>query len=145
MNESLKLLYDKLHDSQMKHTYYLLGVDVVAVGFVITSNPIIILKVENIFLFITMLLLSISFLLGCRYIEYVNSSLYSNSELIQIENGKPVKGLEIPEYRMAAIEGIRQALENNSNKANKLARWQSRTMLIGFFMYFVNIIYISNT
>ena len=145
MNEDVKLLFDKLHESQMKYTYYLLGVDVVAIGFVITSNPVIVIEMKNIFLFITMLLLSISFLFGCRYIEYINSFLYSNSELIQIENGKRVEGLEYPAYRMAAIDGIKKALEKNSERANKIGKWQTKTMLLGFLMYFVNIIYLSNT
>ena len=77
----------------------------------------------------------LSFFFGCRHLAYVSSTLYANAELLRVEGGQhPDVGMH-PQIIAAASEGIRQATEDNSNRANRLGHMQFRFLIIGAMLY----------
>ena len=77
----------------------------------------------------------LSFYFGCRHLAYVNSSLYSNAELLKIEAGHhPEIGTHV-QLMAAASQGIRSALESNANRANRLGHMQFRFLIAGAVLY----------
>jgi hypothetical protein len=140
MSEEINIVYQKLHEAQEKYTYYILGIDVVVIGFIIANNQIIKLIIQNIPLGISIILLSLSFLFGMRQIEYVNSTIYANMELLKIKAGIHPDVPRQREYIDAASDGVKMAIENNSNKIQRLGNWQGRLLILGLLAYFTSII-----
>ena len=140
MSDKSDIIYAKLHESQERYTYYILGLTVVAIGFIIVNNQIIELNLLYLPLGISLLLLSISFLFGLKHIEYKNSVLYANFELLKVEAGEHEDLPMDIQYIKAASDGIRSAIRKNINRAQTFGKWQNIIMIIGFLSYFVFII-----
>lgn len=76
-----------------------------------------------------------SFFCGCRHLEYVNSTLYANAALLTIESGQHPEFGNHPQSIQAASEGVRQAIEQNAESANRLGHWQFRFLIAGAVFY----------
>ena len=57
----------------------------------------------------------LSFFFGCRHLAYVSSGLYANAKLLKIERGAHLEVGQHPQIVAAASEGIRSAVEFNSD------------------------------
>ena len=124
-----------LRDSQSKYTYFLLASAGAAVGFALNQTKESVLAVSQVPLGIAVLLWGVSFYFGCRYIQYVNSYLYANAELLLIESGQHSAVGSHPERIAESSGGTRNAMESKSDFANELSKLQFTTLVAGAAFY----------
>ena len=136
MSETSNMLYRAHHESQEKYTYYLLGLTAVGICFIIVNNQSISINLSYIPLGLSVVLLSVSFLCGLRHLEYVDSIMYSNIDLIKVQEVWKSTSQINPLVVKTFVDGIKEAMEKNSKKAQGFSRWQSRTMILGMLVYF---------
>jgi hypothetical protein len=134
-SEAQREVFRVLRESQSKYTYFLLAAAGAAIGFALTQTQGEGLACSQVPLGFAVFLWGSSFFCGCRHLAYVNSTLYANSALLKIESGQHPEVGNHPEYMQAASEGIRQAIGQNSETANRLGHWQFRTLIAGAIFY----------
>ena len=78
-----------------------------------------------------------SFLWGCRHIAYVSATLHANAGLLTVQSGNHPQVGHHPQLMQVAVDGIREAAENNSNKAGTAGRRQFRSFILGCGMFLV--------
>ncbi len=124
-------MHRQLRTAQDKHTYFLLAVTAAAVAYAIklTSNSTI--SFSMIPLAVAVLCWGISFFCGCHQLKYLSSSLYANYELLRVQKKEHPQCGSDPEIIAAASEGIKQAIESNSNKITFYANLQFRLLIAG--------------
>ena len=136
-NENLREIYRNLQKSQDKYIYFILAATIASIGFTITQTQNIIFSRSLIPLGISILCWGFSFFFGCRNREYYNSILYANFDLLNIQLGNHSVTDSHPQKIQAASEGIMQAIQKNSDKANRLAHLQMATFILGALFYLV--------
>lgn len=124
-----------LREYQSKYTYFLLAAAGASIGFSLTQTQGVILSWSQVPLGIAVFCWGVSFFCGCRHLEYVSSTLYANSEMLDVEAGKHREVGNHPQMIHAASEGIRQAIENNINAASALGQRQFRFLILGACLY----------
>lgn len=78
----------------------------------------------------------LSFFFGTRNVEYENSNLFANYDLVRILGGAhPDLAGRHPDFQKAAASGISEAMELNAKSAGKFARWQFRLLVLGALFY----------
>lgn len=135
INEAQRDLFRILRESQNRYTYFLLAAAGAAIGFSLSQTHGSALDWHHISLAAAVALWAGSFFSGCRYLAYVNSTLYSNGELLRIQSGQHPEVGTHPAYVAAASEGLRKALESNSEAANWWGHWQFRLLAAGAGCY----------
>jgi len=133
--ENIREVHRQLRVSQDKYTYFILAVAGAAVALAIRETHGTAITWPPSLVGLAVLSWGISFFYGCRHLEYVNSTLYANADLLKVQNGIHPQYNTSPEIALAAVEGIRDAVESNSKKAGRLARWQFRLLVIGALFY----------
>lgn len=129
-SDTARALYTAHRTAQDKYTYFLLAAAGAAIGFAVTRTGDVRLAWSQVPLALAIAAWGLSFFFGCRYIGYVQSTLYANNELLRVQEGRhPLAGAH-PHAIAAASEGIRNAVESNNKKASFLGRLQFN-MLIG--------------
>lgn len=136
-DENLREIYRTLQKSQDKYTYFILAATIASIGFTITQTQNIIFNLSLIPLGVSILCWGFSFFFGCRNREYYNSTLYANYELLKVQKGDHPEIGSHPQKIQAASEGIMQAIQNNSDKANRLGHLQMKTFIMGALFYLV--------
>ena len=120
---------------QDKYTYFILAAAASAIAFAVNRTQEATVDYIMIPLGAAVLCWGFSFYFGCRHLRYVGSNLYANMGLLKVEKGI-YPGVGTDAQRMqAAIEGIKIAMESNSNKANRLSIWQFRLLIAGALFY----------
>lgn len=127
LQEKYLELYKRLNDSQQKYVYFILGINVAAIGFLIQF----ILKTEkalvfDLFILIPISSFGVSFFLGCKYI--LNTFIHIKA------NMKLFKG--IGDNYQKSIDNANETMEN----INKIAYKQFNNMfnfLIGGVITFI--------
>ena len=120
MSEEINEVFRALRESQNKYTYFLLAAAGAAIALAVDQTHVAALAWSQVPLALSVLSWALSFLFGCRHIAYVNSTLYANSEYLQVISGLHPELADIhPQLVSAAKEGIRDAMEHNSNCANR--------------------------
>lgn len=135
--ENLRELYKQSRSTQDKFTYFLLAVSASAIAFSVQQVSDRTFGYSLIPLGVALLLWGISFYCGCLNIKYVCSNIYANFELVKIEAGQSDQVPNHPQYREAATEGIKSAVESNSNKINRYANLQFKILILGAIFYIV--------
>lgn len=130
MDEVLKEVYHMFYDSQQKYVYFIEGVDIAAIGFAITRSENLKLNNTQILLGIGVLCWGLSFLFGCWNREYFVYTLYSNIELIRIQDGMDLNVQNPIDIKNASDE-ITDAANKNSDKMNVLLQWEVRLFILG--------------
>lgn len=133
--ENLREVYRNLFTSQDKYTYFILAATITAIGFTITKTQNLKLSLTQIPLGISVICWGLSFFFGCRNRAYCNSILYANYDLLKVQSGQHREVGSHPQYIQEASEGIIEAMNTNSNKANKLGNLQTRMFIIGSVFY----------
>jgi hypothetical protein len=128
-SEVQREVFRVLRESQSKYTYFLLAAAGAAIGFALTQTQGESLAYTQVPLAIAVFLWAGSFFCGCRHLAYVNSTLYANAEMLQIESGMNPQVGSHPQYIQAASQGIRKVIEKNSDSANRLGHWQFRLLI----------------
>lgn len=128
-------VFRQLRTSQDKYVYILLAAAGAAIALAINQTQGAKLAWSQLPLAAGVLLWAMSFFFGCRHLAYVGSTLYANAELLRVEGGSHPEVGRHPQLMLAASEGIRQAIESNSNRANRFARWQFACLVLGAIAY----------
>jgi hypothetical protein len=132
-----KEVYQQFRTSQDKYAYFLLAAAGAAIGFALTQTQGKPLSLTQLPLGIAVICWGLSFYYGCRFVEYITSSLYANFDLLKVQDGiHPDVGMN-PELISAASEGIRDALKNNSKETHRLANLQFQLLISGAIMYII--------
>ena len=134
-DENLREIYRALREAQTRYTYFLLAASGAAVGLAVNQTQNAVLAWRQLPLAVAAVMWGLSFFFGCRHLAYVSSSLYSNAELLRVENGGHPEVGQHPQMIAAASEGIRRALESNANRANRYGHWQFRSLITGGLFY----------
>ena len=133
--ENIREVHRQLRVSQDKYTYFILAVAGAAVALAIRETHGTAIAWPHLLVGLAVLFWGISFFCGCRHLGYVNSTLYANAELLKVQNGIYPEYNANSQIALAVVEGIREAVESNSSKAGKLARWQFRLLFVGALFY----------
>lgn len=134
-DDPLTEVYRQFHTAQHKYVYFLLAVAGSGVALAVnqTQNRTLVWSLWP--LGVAVLSWALSFMFGCRFIEYSTSSTYSNAQLLLVERGVHPKAGPHPSMIAAASEGIREAIEANARAQGRLAKLQVRMLLLGVMFY----------
>lgn len=133
--ENEREVYKALRTGQDKYAYFLLAAAGAAIGFALTQTQTATISWSKLPLGLGVLAWGMSFFCGCLHLNYVNAVLFANADLLKVEDGRhPLVGRH-PQMMMAASEGIRSAIETNSNRGGAYARWQFRFLVMGAASY----------
>jgi len=128
-------VYRQLRTSQDKYTYFLLAAAASAVALAVNRTTGAPLSYWQAPLGLAVLSWGLSFYFGCRHITYVNSNLYANAELLRVQSGTHPKAGQNPQLITAAVQGINEAIESNSEAAIRFGHWQFRLLVLGAILY----------
>jgi len=134
-DENLRLIHSQLRTAQDKYTYFLLAISASAIAFSlqITSTSLFTLSLAP--LGLAILAWAGSFFSGCRHVQFVNSTIFANTEYLKIQSGNHPEVGTHPDYINAAMEGIKEAVSKNSNKANAYGQSQFRLLILGGILF----------
>lgn len=136
-DDKMTEIYRQHRTFQDKYTYFILAAAASAIALAANRTQDAAISYTMIPLGAAVLCWGFSFYFGCRHLRYVGSNLYANMDLLRAEKGiHPSVGAD-PQLIQAASEGIRSAMESNSNRANRLAIWQFRLLILGAVLYLV--------
>ncbi len=135
MSETAREVYRALRQAQDKYTYFLLAAAGAAIALAVNQTQGAAMAWSQVPLAAGVLSWGLSFFFGCRHLAYVNSTLYANAELLKVESGEHPEFGGDPQMMAAASEGIRQAIESNSDRANRLGHLQFRFLIAGAVLY----------
>lgn len=124
-----------LREWQSKYTYFLLAAAGASIGFSLSQTQGSALSWSQVPLGLAVFCWGVSFFCGCRHLEYVSSTLYSNAELLIVESGEHPEVGGHPAMVQAASEGIRQAMAGNKKKAGSLGQYQFQALICGASFY----------
>lgn len=128
-------VHKALREGQNKYTYFILAVAGAAIALSVNQTQDAKLSLAQIPLGIAVICWGLSFFFGCRNLAYVNAALRANVGLFHIQSGNdPVAGAEFRKIT-AASEGIKEAFEFNSEKANIYGHLQFRFLISGAVFY----------
>ncbi|MEX2490732.1 MAG: hypothetical protein WD425_03110 [Nitrospirales bacterium] len=136
-DENLREVFRALREAQTRYSYFLLAASGAAIGLAVSQTQSATLGWFETPLGLAVLMWGLSFFMGCRHLAYVSSTLYANAELLQVESGSHPELGQHPQMIAAASEGIRQAIESNSEHSNQLGHWQFRFLILGGLLYIV--------
>ena len=134
-DENFREVCRALRETQNRYPYFLLFAAGGAVGFAVGQTRDAALDSSHSLLGCAVLAWGLSAYFGCRHLAHVSSGLYSNAELLVVESGAHPEIGQHPQAIATASQGIRQALESNSERANRLGHWQFRLLVVGGVLY----------
>ncbi len=137
MNEPEIEVYRALREAQGKYTYFLLAAVGAAIALAVNQTQGAAMAWSQLPLAAGVVSWGLSFFFGCRHLAYVSSTLYANAELLRVESGQHPETGTHPQMMAAASAGIRQAIESNSKRANRLGHLQFRFLVAGAVLYIV--------
>lgn len=128
-------VYRQYRTSQDKYVYFLLAAAGAAIALAVNQTQGAKLSWSQVPLAFAVVLWGLSFFFGCRHLAYVTSTLFANAALLQVQAGEhPLAGTH-PQQVAAATDGVRAAIESNSNKASTFARLQFGALIVGSVCY----------
>ena len=136
MNEAIREVYKQSRDAQDKYTYFMLTVAGAGIALSVNQTAGSALKWSQCPLGAAVLCWGLSFFCGARHLAYVASTLFANHTMLTVEAGLDPRAQE-PWMMQAASEGIRAAIQGNSDKAVIYARWQFRLLVTGAVLFVV--------
>ncbi len=130
-------VFRSLTGTQEKYDYFLMSVAAAAIAFAVHRTSGMSLDWYMIILAIAVSLWAISFIAGCWRRQYIGSNMFANFDLLRIQNGDhPEVGIH-PGAIKAASEGIRNAMEHNSDRATFWANVQLYSLIVGAIIFIV--------
>jgi hypothetical protein len=126
----------KVHrDGQDKYAYFLLADAAAAIGYAFQKADAEKLTWWLASFFGAICAWGMSFYFGCRHLIWVQSSVYANFSLLQLNEGIHPQQPPHPELTAAARSGVRLAIENNSKKSQRTSFWQFLLLVVGAILY----------
>jgi hypothetical protein len=128
-------LYRTHRSTQDRYCYFMLAAAGAAIAFAVTRSQDMALSYSQIPLAFAVVSWGVSFFAGSMNQRYVLSTLYANMGLLKVQSGaEPGIGTH-PQMIKAASQGVRSALETNSNRANRFSKWQFYFLIIGAIFF----------
>jgi hypothetical protein len=134
-DDPLLEVHKQLRTVQDKYTYFLLAAAASAVALALNRTQGRVLEWSMIPLAIAVLFWGASFFCGCRYLVYIGSILRANFELLRVQKGMDPELGDNSELIALASGGIREAIEYNSDRGGRFARWQFYCLIAGALAY----------
>jgi hypothetical protein len=128
-------VYRQHRNAQEKYVYFLLAAVGAAIALAVNQTQVAKLAWSQLPLAGAVALWAFSFYFGCKHLAYVESTLFANVTLLQVESGQHPQVGGHPQFMAAASEGIRDAIKSNSKWASRFARWQFNCLLLGAISY----------
>lgn len=128
-------VYRQHRTAQEKYVYFLLAAVGAAIALAVNQTQEAKLAWSQLPLGCAVALWALSFFFGCRHLAYIESTLFANAALLKVEAGEHPQVGSHPELMAIASDGIRKAIESNSNWASRFARWQFKCLLLGAISY----------
>ena len=128
-------VYRQHRNAQEKYVYFLLAAVGAAIALAVNQTQGTKLVWSQLPLAGAVGLWALSFFFGCRHLAYVESTLFANGALLQVESGQHPQVGTNPQHMAAASAGIREAIESNSKRASRFVRWQFNCLLLGAISY----------
>lgn len=128
-------VYRQLRASQDKFSYFFLASIGASIGFVLNQTKEMPIAITQSPLAVSLLFWALSFYFGCLHLQYVNSNLFANYELIRIQSGKHPQTGTNQQKIGAASEGIRAAIQDNDKMISRYSTWQFRLFITGVLSY----------
>lgn len=135
MNETEAEVYRAHREAQNKYTYFLLFAAGAAIALCVNQTHGSTLSWSEVPLAAAGLCWGLSFFFGCRHLAYVQSTLYANLVLIEVQDGRHPEAGNNPDMIAAASQGIERAINRNSGRANRYGHWQFRFLVAGAVLY----------
>ena len=126
-----------LLNTQRRDTYFLLAAASAALAFALNQTQGSAVTWSQIPLAIAVACWGLSFFSGCRYAQYLASTLYASCVRFQVMSGQHPDCGTHPQKMQAAVEGISQAIDSNSEIANRIGKRQFRLLVCGGLFYIV--------
>ncbi len=134
-SDNVREVFKAHREAQNKYTYFLLAAAAAAIAFAVNKTSAVALARSQAPLALAVLSWGLSFFAGTRHLAYVSSTLYANVDLLRVESGQHPEVGGDPQLIAAAGQGIRSAIEWNSERANRWAHWQFRLLVAGAVLY----------
>jgi hypothetical protein len=128
-------LYKQHRTGQDKYAYFLLAIVASAIAFTVNKTTGIKVTFTDVPLGLSVVLWGLSFHFGCKYLEWCQTSMYSNFNLLQLKKGVHPDQPNHSQEVNAAIQGVTEALESNSTRAGKYSNWQFKCAIYGALMF----------
>jgi len=135
-NELLEI-HKQHRTGQDKYTYFLLAITASAIAFAIQKSDGFFITCSLIPLGAAVLLWGISFYFGIKNLLWVQTSIYANYSLLQLQKGVHSEQPDNPQVLEAAMKGVRSALESNVRNAQFYGTWQFRLLIAGGVLFIV--------
>lgn len=124
-------LYRKHAASMERRAYFLLAAAGAAIAFAVTRTsdaP----WTDSMWIWAGAILCwALSFFCGLQHMGYISSTTYANMDLIRVESGRHRAIGNTPQLMAAASDGIRAAINTNSNRSSLYARLQFGLLVLG--------------
>jgi hypothetical protein len=130
-------LYRSLRQAQERFVYFMLAAAGAAIAFAVTQTQNANLSWAQLPLAVAVVCWGCSFFAGGMHLRYVSSNLYANFELLKIESGGHPQVGSHPQWVQAVSEGVREAIETNSNWSNFYAQLQFHMMVAGAIFFVI--------
>ena len=128
-------IYRQHRTAQEKYVYFLLAAAGAAIALAVNQTQGAKLDWSQLPLASAVALWGLSFFFGCKHLQYVESTLYANADLLKVEAGEHPEVGGHPQRMAAASEGIRAAVASNIKWAARYGRWQFSCLLLGAVSY----------
>lgn len=136
MSDSQSSVYSAHRQGQEKYTYFLLTAAGAAIALAVNQTQTATIKQSQLPLALAVICWGLSFFFGCRNLLYVSAVTFSNLTLLQLQRRTHPAVVNLSsDYVDAACEGVREAIKDNSDRANRFARWQFRCLVTGGLFY----------
>ncbi|MDP2245668.1 hypothetical protein [Pseudomonas sp.] len=128
-------VHRRLHESQDKHTYFLLAAVGACVGFSITQSNQVALGIQQLPLAIAVIMWGLSFYCGCRYLQTKQLITHANTEYLKAENGRhPSSGTE-PAKIAVVMFAIRESINSSGTRASRYRTAQFYLFIFAVIFY----------
>ncbi|MBU0699892.1 hypothetical protein KKE26_01120 [bacterium] len=136
-DEALTEIHRQHRTGQDKYTYFLLAVTASAVAFTVQKTDGLKITYSLLPLGVAILLWGLSFYFGIKNLLWVQTSIYANYSLLQLQKGVYPEQPDHPQMLEAAIRGVRSAIESNVGKSQFYGVWQFRLLIAGAVLFLV--------
>ncbi|MCR6686073.1 hypothetical protein [Pseudoxanthomonas sp.] len=132
-----KLIHlNRVHaDGHSKYVYFLLAATGAALGYALgklDSTPVDCTVWLGLAAIASWLL---SFWLGCKHVTSIQSAIWLNAEVLQLEEGTHPNQPSSMEATAIAKAAAASALEARNNRAAALFNWQFKTLALGVLLF----------
>ena len=127
----------RLSESQSQYIYFLMAVAASAIAICVKRTTGLKISPTMLPLGYAVFFWGLSFYAGCRNRQYYHSHLYSNSFLIEIQNGTHHMTGNNLEAILTAKNKISQIMEDQAELGNKYGKNQFRSLILGAICFLI--------